>query len=355
MSTTLNTRTIIFALTPLIVLLLLTELGLRVVYFNVVSSDQFATVATAKYLKRKIMLAQAARLANEPQTRIIKDALYTESGGPLLAKLKQDYEANFRQLADTAKQIDSKLVIIYLPVYYDPSTTSSPLRLRPFYRDLAVKYQVEFLDLTDYLSGYEPEQIYLIPENAHFSRYGNQLIAAQLHNYLLLFRDYSSSRRFTSRPKLFGDLKPNQSNNWIYDPRMPYQVATNSQGLRLKHDLEFPKQKQRILILGDSYTFGPYLPNHDTYPDLLDKRYPEAEIINAGIAGYTITDEASLFTERAKFLEPDITILQISENDISGLLSFKKNRFDRHRQVYSLTPEESKLLQNIQENDHNNQ
>ncbi|MFH1353975.1 MAG: SGNH/GDSL hydrolase family protein [bacterium] len=346
-------RKVIFALAPLVIILLLTELGLRIVYFSVAGNESLATVAAAKYLKREIMLVQAAQQIDEPNTQLIKEALYTEDGSALLDQLKQEYETNLLKLIESTRQIDSKLVIVYLPVYHDSSIISPLYPLREFYRELADKYQLSFLDLTEHLANLPPEQIYLIPEDGHFSRYGNQLVAAYLHDYLLSLRNHYSAHHFNSRPALFGDLQPNQNTNWLYKPNLPYQVVSNSQGLRLTHNLQFPKTKQRILFLGDSYTFSPYLSNQDTHPDLLAKLYPEAEIVNAGIAGYTITDEASLFIERAKFMEPDITVLQVSENDIVGLLSFNMNRFDRRRQVYLPTPAEQELLQKLQQREHN--
>jgi len=128
---------------------------------------------------------------------------------------------------------------------------------------------------------------------------------------------------------------------------MPYQVKTNSQGLRMNYDLKFPKLKQRILILGDSYTFGVFHANHDTYPALLGKKMDESEVINAGVSGYTITDELSLYKERAKYIESDIIILQVLDNDIYGLMAHIMNVCDRNRRVYSPTEIEKKFLQLI--------
>jgi len=55
------------------------------------------------------------------------------------------------------------------------------------------------------------------------------------------------------------------------------------------------------------------------------QKYSDKEVINAGVAGYTITDEVSLFVERAKYVEPDITILQVLDNNLHDLLYFKRN------------------------------
>jgi lysophospholipase L1-like esterase len=134
---------------------------------------------------------------------------------------------------------------------------------------------------------------------------------------------------------------------WNFVPSMPYRVIVNKQGFRSERDLDIPKKRQRVLCLGDSYTFGPYLPNHDTYPDLLNKLNPDLEVINAGICGFTITDETSLFIERAKYIAPDITILQVVANDITGLFWFMKNEFNRKRFRYGPTPIEKELMDEI--------
>ncbi len=342
-----------FAFIPLLVLLLTAEAGLRIIHFNVVSNDKLATAAAAKYLKQKVLLFQASQQADDAQAQLIKNALYTDIGKPLLSELKHEYEDNFHQLAETARQIDSRLIVLYLPVYHDTAARPGGPRLRSFYRDLARQEEAIFIDLTERLSRYDSQDVYLLPEDAHFSRYGNRLIASALRNELVPFSGYRSSHSFSQRATLLGDLKPNQNKTWIYNPRLPYQVVTNSQGLRSAQDITSPKTKQRVIFLGDSYTFGAYVGNHATYPELLARQYPDIEPVNAGVAGYTITDEASLFAKRAKYSEPDITVLQVSENDMEGLLSFKKNLFDRQEKVYSLSPAEQKLLQKISDREHN--
>jgi lysophospholipase L1-like esterase len=115
----------------------------------------------------------------------------------------------------------------------------------------------------------------------------------------------------------------------------------------MSEDLDVPKTRTRVLCLGDSFTFGPYLPNHDTYPELLGAMDTSLEVINAGICGYTITDEVSLFVESAQYVAPDITVLQVLDNDIYGLFYFKKNEFDRKRMKYEPSRLEKEFIDRI--------
>jgi len=114
-------------------------------------------------------------------------------------------------------------------------------------------------------------------------------------------------------------------------PSMPYRVITNSQGLRRTSDIVFPKpdNKCRILFIGDSFTQGAYLPNHDSFPQLLEEAVTSIEAINSGIGGYTICDEYSYYKEKGKYIEPDIVVLQVLDNDLYGFYPFKQKMFCR--------------------------
>ena len=61
-------------------------------------------------------------------------------------------------------------------------------------------------------------------------------------------------------------LKPSKSSIWDIDPRMVYRVYTNKNGFRTKDELK--SDANIVIVYGDSFTFGPYLANHDTYPEL---------------------------------------------------------------------------------------
>jgi lysophospholipase L1-like esterase len=112
----------------------------------------------------------------------------------------------------------------------------------------------------------------------------------------------------------------------------------------MNYDLSFPKTKQRILILGDSFTFGPYLPNQRTFSGIIESRHRDKEIINAGVSEYTIDDELGLFVEKAKYLEPDITVLQVCDNDLYGMIFYKKQLFSRKQKKYQASAEEKNFF-----------
>jgi len=128
---------------------------------------------------------------------------------------------------------------------------------------------------------------------------------------------------------------------------LPFVLQTNAQGFRARHDLEIPSQRQRILVLGDSYTFGVHLPNAHTFPATLQERQPQLEVLNGGVVGYTIVQQEELFKERASAVAPDITVLQVLDNDIYGMFFFTRSWFDRKGRRYQASEAEQKLLEEL--------
>ena len=63
---------------------------------------------------------------------------------------------------------------------------------------------------------------------------------------------------------------------------------------------------RRVLCLGDSYIFGDFVDDDEAFPAALqvalERRVPHRplEVINAGVNGYTIIDEAALAEEKGK-------------------------------------------------------
>jgi lysophospholipase L1-like esterase len=78
------------------------------------------------------------------------------------------------------------------------------------------------------------------------------------------------------------------------------RVVTNSLGLRDFRPPHKSEDKEQILIMGDSFTFGYGVDLEESYPGALegllnkDKQDPGYEVINAGVPGYDTVDELEL-------------------------------------------------------------
>lgn len=123
----------------------------------------------------------------------------------------------------------------------------------------------------------------------------------------------------------YGDLVPAQNGHWTTWFHRPYHVQTNSAGLRNAEEVS--DKAFRVLAVGDSQTFGPFLANEDTWPgwteNYLRQRDGSADrtqVLNAGISGYTIVDELAYLKDKAVALKPGLVVLAVFENDMYDLL-----------------------------------
>jgi len=139
-------------------------------------------------------------------------------------------------------------------------------------------------------------------------------------------------------PNGLGDLLPNKNFVDTGVKRLPYLVITNSQGLRNEVEIDFAQDNFRILTIGDSFTYGPYVNNQDTWQAVLEKKlkdkFPDKKIqvLNAGVAGYTITDEFEYLKEKGIKTKPNLIILGIYANDINDLNQEKREIYAREKQ-----------------------
>jgi lysophospholipase L1-like esterase len=123
-------------------------------------------------------------------------------------------------------------------------------------------------------------------------------------------------------------LKENYSG---YQPSMEFpgtkvKITTNSMGLRGREIQEAkPCGFKRILILGDSYTFGVYVNDAETYPAVLEKILTgqgyKVEVLNAAYAdGYETDDIYCWLVNEGRKFKPDIIIYGLfAGNDITGI------------------------------------
>jgi hypothetical protein len=95
-------------------------------------------------------------------------------------------------------------------------------------------------------------------------------------------------------------------------------LNTNSRGLRgnSEYDYERTQGKQRIAVLGDSFTFGAEVADNATYAHYLESHIPNTEVLNFGVQGYGHDQMLLYLKEEGIKYHPDVVILGFTYIDI---------------------------------------
>jgi hypothetical protein len=124
--------------------------------------------------------------------------------------------------------------------------------------------------------------------------------------------------------RLIGDLEPNRDYLNVINRDHPFRVVTNSSGLRRKRQVDVRADTEpRILVLGDSFTFGPYVSNSETFTSVAERKLFERfsrpiEVLNAGVSGYHLTHQLALYEERGHLSQSQVVVVQVLDNDLLG-------------------------------------
>ncbi len=112
-----------------------------------------------------------------------------------------------------------------------------------------------------------------------------------------------------------------QNCSYLYEP-IPHAGRLNSFGFSGPEiPLKKPEDTLRIVVLGDSVSYGSGVDDKDTFPRILEgllRTQKKIEVINAGVRGYTTYNEARYFRDRLLEFSPDLVILQTCMNDITN-------------------------------------
>lgn len=133
-------------------------------------------------------------------------------------------------------------------------------------------------------------------------------------------------------------------------------IAINSRGLR---DRELAPAKPpgtvRILVVGDSFTYGSGVAGEETYPKRLERLLAgragvPVEVINAGVSGYGTVHEAAFLRAEGWSYEPDLLVLQVFvQNDLDeNLEPFGREVVDGTLRVRATRSEGATALHRVQ-------
>jgi lysophospholipase L1-like esterase len=147
----------------------------------------------------------------------------------------------------------------------------------------------------------------VIPINTYFE-----------NRFFLVNRSLDYPDVFKKDRRLLWRLRPSQEITSRFFEGKTYRI--NSHGLR--GDEIGPKSDRlRILLLGNSCTFGWGMSDNNTYAYHLerminaDSTMPPVEVINGGVPGYSSFQGRRFYTEELYRLEPDIIMIMFGWND----------------------------------------
>ncbi len=110
----------------------------------------------------------------------------------------------------------------------------------------------------------------------------------------------------------------------IYSLRPGGALDTNSAGLR-GPEISATARGPRLVVLGDSYTYGHQVDYPASYPAQLQRQInrehplePPVEVINGGVPGYNMDQAYVLFSTRLAKFEPDWLVIAIEPKDLAG-------------------------------------
>ncbi len=123
-----------------------------------------------------------------------------------------------------------------------------------------------------------------------------------------------------------------------------YDISINSQGLR-DYEHNYNKSKTRILVLGDTISFGTGLDYNSTFPHLLENKFNSGgygiEVINTGVNGYQPSQEYAYYQNEGYKYNPDMILIGIALNDIlpADPVSNFRDNFEKYNDSDSNPPD----------------
>jgi len=168
-----------------------------------------------------------------------------------------------------------------------------------------------------------------MPEEIKRGRRAGALLAVTLSTVVTFLVIEAAFRLFASEP-----LPPNKK-----DRPLAYYIPSKAPSLQDGEVLPKRSDTFRILVIGDSFTFGPYLEFNDTFPKKLESLLnlnassKKIEVINRGVPGASTFTE-SIQAKNLMSLKPDLLILQIILNDAEPRLLTKKEKAELYDAPY---------------------
>ena len=197
--------------------------------------------------------------------RDIPDERIMENDGantPLYTELKERYKDYLTQMKQEVEATGAKLVVMIIKPIERPGDGIMNFKAgRPFIISTCHDLGLDCYDFTASIDAQDAREITLLPRDGHWSKKGGQFFAGLFMPLVKKYMDHKSTATYkaSERPETFGDLNANTDQFLDGGKDIPYRLKANAQGLRMDYDLRFPKTKPRMLFIGSSHIYYPFL------------------------------------------------------------------------------------------------
>ena len=100
------------------------------------------------------------------------------------------------------------------------------------------------------------------------------------------------------------------------------RIEISSKGIRGDEiTYKKPVDEFRILFVGDSQVFGDGVEASDTFPSLLEERFPQVKSINSGVIGYGTDQQLLYVREEGHKYNPDLIVVALNAFDFQDNIS----------------------------------
>lgn len=125
------------------------------------------------------------------------------------------------------------------------------------------------------------------------------------------------------------------------------QIRINSKGLRDQdYDYKKPEGIKRIVVLGDSFTWGYGVEEYERFTEVLENSLLENwQVINLGNPGYGNDQELLIFKNEGVKYNPDLVVVAFYMNDIADNLAIGDH--DMPRPLFVLDGDDKLILTNV--------
>jgi len=151
-------------------------------------------------------------------------------------------------------------------------------------------------------------------------------------------------------------LKPNTSGDapGSIDMKRTFPFRTNAHGLRDRDRPGKAPGTKRVLVIGDSYTWGYAILGEEAYPQvaerlLAERGRPDIEVINGGVPDYSSRQERQLLEQLIPIYQPDAVFLAYVVNDAEPSTSMPTapEEVYRHARSWFLTEAADRLNRRV--------